>query len=94
MHMATMQDVSMRDLPDLLISRGRYSMSLEEIRSLTGLSEAAVASGLQRLRKRRRVFSPTRGLYVVDSSVFPTNLGVNPQHTIMALATLLAERLV
>src|ERR1700677_4842628 len=65
MHMATMQDVSMRDLPDLLISRGRYSMSLEEIRSLTGLSEAAVASGLQRLRKRRRVFSPTRGLYVV-----------------------------
>jgi choline dehydrogenase-like flavoprotein len=25
-------------------------------------------------------------LYVIDSSVFPTNLGVNPQHTIMALA--------
>ena len=22
-----------------------------------------------------------RGLYVVDSSVFPTNLGVNPQHS-------------
>lgn len=28
------------------------------------------------------------GLYVVDSSVFPTNLGVNPQVAIMALATL------
>ncbi|MBI2889289.1 MAG: GMC family oxidoreductase [Nitrospirae bacterium] len=27
-----------------------------------------------------------RGLYVVDSSVFPTNLGVNPQEPIMALA--------
>lgn len=27
------------------------------------------------------------GLYVVDSSVFPTNLGVNPQHTIMAMAS-------
>ena len=26
------------------------------------------------------------GLYVADSSLFPTNLGVNPQHTIMALA--------
>jgi choline dehydrogenase-like flavoprotein len=26
------------------------------------------------------------GLYVVDASVIPTNLGVNPQHTIMALA--------
>jgi choline dehydrogenase-like flavoprotein len=26
------------------------------------------------------------GLYVVDASAIPTNLGVNPQHTIMALA--------
>ena len=26
------------------------------------------------------------GLYVVDSSIFPTNLGVNPQHSIMGLA--------
>lgn len=55
----------MRDLPDLLISRGRYSMSSEEMRSFTGLSDAAIASGLQRLRRQRRVFSPTRGLYVV-----------------------------
>ena len=31
-----------------------------------------------------------RGLYVVDSSVFPTNLGVNPQHSIMALARMAA----
>ena len=35
----------------------------------------------------------TENLYVVDSSVFPTNLGVNPQLTIMALARLAAERL-
>jgi choline dehydrogenase-like flavoprotein len=34
-----------------------------------------------------------RGLYVVDSSVFPTNLGVNPQHTIMALSRLAATRI-
>lgn len=33
------------------------------------------------------------GLYVVDSSVFPTNMGVNPQHTICALAWLAAEGL-
>jgi choline dehydrogenase-like flavoprotein len=32
-------------------------------------------------------------VWVVDASVFPGNLGVNPQHTIMALATLLAERM-
>jgi choline dehydrogenase-like flavoprotein len=34
-----------------------------------------------------------RGLWVVDASAFPANLGVNPQHTIMALAMLLAERI-
>jgi choline dehydrogenase-like flavoprotein len=33
-----------------------------------------------------------KGLYVVDSSVFPTNLGVNPQHSIMALSRLAATR--
>jgi len=35
----------------------------------------------------------TRGVYVLDSSVFPTNLGVNPQHTIMAMAMAAAKRL-
>jgi choline dehydrogenase-like flavoprotein len=33
-----------------------------------------------------------RGLYVIDSSLFPTNLGVNPQHSIMAIARLAATR--
>ena len=33
------------------------------------------------------------GLYVADASVIPTNLGVNPQHTIMALARLFARKL-
>ncbi|MCA2978831.1 MAG: hypothetical protein INH37_11135, partial [Myxococcaceae bacterium] len=34
-----------------------------------------------------------QGLVVADASVIPTNLGVNPQHTIMALARLNAEAL-
>lgn len=34
-----------------------------------------------------------RGLYVMDGSVFPTNLGVNPQHSIMAVAFRAAEDL-
>ncbi len=34
-----------------------------------------------------------RGLYVLDASALPSNLGVNPQHTIMALAWVAAERL-
>jgi choline dehydrogenase-like flavoprotein len=33
------------------------------------------------------------GLYVTDSSVFPTNMGVNPQHSICALSWLASERL-
>lgn len=33
------------------------------------------------------------GLHVLDSSIFPTNIGVNPQHTIMAASWLAAERL-
>jgi choline dehydrogenase-like flavoprotein len=34
-----------------------------------------------------------KGLWVLDASALPTNLGVNPQHPIMALAMLLAERI-
>ncbi len=33
------------------------------------------------------------GCYVADASLFPTAIGVNPQITIMALATLVAQRL-
>lgn len=34
------------------------------------------------------------GLYVADAAAIPTTIGVNPQHTIMALASTFAERLV
>ena len=33
------------------------------------------------------------GLYVADGSIFPTTIGVNPQHSICGLAWLIAERL-
>ncbi|MCO4743160.1 MAG: GMC family oxidoreductase [Proteobacteria bacterium] len=32
------------------------------------------------------------GLYVVDSSIFPTNTGVNPQTSILSVSSLLADR--
>jgi choline dehydrogenase-like flavoprotein len=35
----------------------------------------------------------TRGLWVVDASVFPATPGVNPQHSIMALSMLASERI-
>lgn len=34
-----------------------------------------------------------KGFYVIDSSLFPTNLGVNPQHTIMAVAMHAARKI-
>jgi choline dehydrogenase-like flavoprotein len=34
-----------------------------------------------------------RGVYVCDGSILPTSLGVNPQETIMALASILSDRL-
>lgn len=34
------------------------------------------------------------GVYVMDGSIFPSTLGVNPQVTIMSVATMLARRLV
>ena len=34
-----------------------------------------------------------RGLYVMDASVFPTNLGVNPQHSIMGVVAVAARAL-
>jgi choline dehydrogenase-like flavoprotein len=35
----------------------------------------------------------SKNLFVVDSSIFPTNTGVNPQHTIMGIAMLAARRI-
>ena len=72
-----MRGVAIRDLPEALIARGRYSVSLREIRELTGLSDAAIASGLQRLRRQHRVFSPSRGLYGVVPPEF-RSWGVTP----------------
>ena len=47
-------------------------------------------SGTSSLGERHGV----RGLYVADGSLLPTAIGVNPQATIMAMATMLADRMV
>jgi choline dehydrogenase-like flavoprotein len=48
---------------------------------------------------RRSVVGPNleshhvKGLFVMDASVFPTNMGVNPQHSVMGVVMRAAERL-
>lgn len=56
---------SIADLPDALISEGRYWVSSAEAAQLAGISPEHVYPGLQRLRRRGAMFSPARGLYVV-----------------------------
>ena len=58
---------------------------------LFGTARMSVSAGAGVVGPDFRVHG-TDNLYVIDSSVFPTNLGVNPQLTIMAMARLGAER--
>jgi choline dehydrogenase-like flavoprotein len=68
--------------------------SFEEIQISTahpqGGNSLSAAGGGGVVRPDFRVHH-TRDLYVVDASVFPTSLGVNPQWTVMALADLAAS---
>jgi predicted transcriptional regulator of viral defense system len=56
---------SLAELPDALISQGRYWVSTAEAAELTGVPVAHVYPGLQRLRRRGLMFSPARGFHVV-----------------------------
>lgn len=56
---------SIAELPDALISEGRYWVTSSEVAQLADMPTAHVYPGLQRLRRKGAMFSPTRGLYVV-----------------------------
>ena len=56
---------SLAELPDMLMSQGRYWASTAEAAELAGVPIAHVYPGLQRLRRRGAMFSPARGFYVV-----------------------------
>lgn len=65
-----------------------YPMSVTHLFGTTRMGILAAESVVRGDFRHHRV----SGLYVADSSVFPTNLGVNPQLPIMALARLAADR--
>ena len=80
------------------LTPGTYRSSIDAIASFDELqiSTAHPQGGNGLDPAERGVVRPdfrvrdTRDLYVVDASVFPTSLGVNPQWTIMAMADLAA----
>lgn len=53
-----------RDLADHLLAQGRYDFTIEEAERTLGLTRGATHAALSRLRQRRSVFSPAKGLYV------------------------------
>jgi predicted transcriptional regulator of viral defense system len=59
------EKLSIRDLPDALMSRGIHSVTTSEVESFTGLNAHAVHEGMGRLRAAGKAFSPVKGLYVL-----------------------------
>jgi predicted transcriptional regulator of viral defense system len=53
-----------RDLPDYLLSRGRYTFTLDDAAGMLDSGRGAASDALGRLVARKQVFSPARGLYV------------------------------
>lgn len=53
-----------RDLPDHLLSQGRYTFTTEEAEAILGTGRQATLAALARLRRGGVVFSPTKSLYV------------------------------
>jgi predicted transcriptional regulator of viral defense system len=56
---------SLAELPDALVSEGRYWVTSAEAAQLADVPPAHVYPGLQRLRRRGAMFSPARGFHVV-----------------------------
>ncbi|MEW5741841.1 MAG: GMC family oxidoreductase [Myxococcota bacterium] len=71
------------------LEAGAYAMSMTHLfgTARMGSDDAATVVGLDFQHRQ------ARGLYVADSSVFPSNTGVNPQIAIMSLAHVCARGL-
>lgn len=70
------------------VSPNRVTLFSAHVNGTCRLGVDPATSGCSPTGERHGV----RGLYVMDGSLLPTAPGVNPQWTIMALASLLAER--
>jgi choline dehydrogenase-like flavoprotein len=88
-------DWELRTEKDLAeFEKARFKSSDVECMAFHPLGTCRMAPDAERgvVSEGNEVFG-TPGLYVCDGSVIPSSLGVNPQLTIMALATRLSEKL-
>ena len=72
------------------VSPNRVALFTAHVNGTCRLGVRPATSGCSPTGERHGV----RGLYVMDGSLLPTAPGVNPQWTIMAMASLIAERVV
>ncbi len=92
MHSTPVTVRSERELPRLAaasLAPNRIAMFSAHVNGTCRMGVDPAHSGANPEGERHGV----RGLYISDGSLLPTSLGVNPQQTIMAVATVLAERM-
>jgi hypothetical protein len=83
---------SAHDLPDNLLSGGANTFTLAEATQLLERSGDAVRKGLKRLARKRLIFSPARGFYVVVPPQFRPQGTVPATHFIDAMMQALGRR--
>ena len=71
------------------VSANRLTLFSAHVNGTARIGTDPATSGVTPAGERHGV----RGVYVFDGSMLPTGVGVNPQETIMAMATVLTERL-
>jgi choline dehydrogenase-like flavoprotein len=82
-------EAGLRTLRDAAYGPNRLSLFSAHVNGTCRLGTQPATSGTTPAGERHGV----RGLYVCDGSLLPTSLGVNPQETIMAVASVVASRL-
>ena len=86
----TTTESGLRAFRDASVAPNRVALFSAHVNGTCRLGVNPASSGCSPSGERHGV----RGLYVMDGSLLPTAPGVNPQWTIMALASLLSERAV
>jgi predicted transcriptional regulator of viral defense system len=84
--------IAPHDLPDHLLSRGVNTFTLAEATQLLERTGDAVRKGLERLTRKRLIFSPARGFYVVVPPQFRQQGTVPASHFIDAMMQALGRR--